>query len=192
MAEIFNKLKLCRIKDLKKNWGMKCRLLKRMQFFLHKRYTTYTYYSLRRTEKTRYDPPTIKRKPRNYNKASICETDLKQLTKNKRQKKLAQDLKQARKTTTYDEGIDRVVQKSFYKSSKIKQGRNTLQGYNSNFVGTLKTQSLKSRIQSFAKLDDINENFDHNTAYEDEWTDEETSEEDEGFVMKFNDLTEKT
>ena len=164
-----------------------------MQYFLHKRYITYTYYSLRRTEKQRYNPPSIKRKPRNYNQKSICETDLKQWTKDKRQRKLVKDVKQAKKTTTYDEGIDKVVQKSFYKSSKIKQGRNSLQGYSSNFVGTLKTQSLKSRIQSFAKLDEMNENLDYDTAYDYEQIDEESSEEHgEGFVMKFNDLCEKT
>jgi len=52
---------------------------------------------------------------------------------------------------------------------------------------------LKSRIQSFAKLDEMNENLDYDTAYDFEQIDEEASDEhDEGFVMKFNDLSEKT
>ena len=119
---------------------------------------------------------------------------MKELTNISRERKLKKDVKQAKakKTTTYDEAIDKVVQKCTYKYAKIKEDRISSQGYISHLVGSLKKQSLKGRIQSFSKLEEIQENFDCDTAYDSEHIDEEYSEEhDEGFMIRFDDLIEK-
>ena len=116
---------------------------------------------------------------------------MKEQTEIARERKLRKDVKQskAKKTTTYDEGIDKVVQKCTYKYAKIKQDRISSQGYISNLVGSLKRQSLRGSIQSFSKLEEMNENFDCDTAYDSDRVDEEYSEEhDEGFMIKFDDL----